>query len=312
MLEELGTIGETLKESWKRDVLPMRVWRDLWRDIAPALRKFPTQSVYIRDWYESATLAGIRRVTEFSADDVISVRRALMALRRLCVGEELSIDTLVALSERLGRNHEDPRINRSLIERNLRFVRDHAGEEVAPTEDIDHTPVDPEEIDHHIRDAIEAVLAERMGRDRSDDSDDEDVATPVIDVRVVQSELDMIQTVADKAHQIATSSVAHRLHEAEDFETEPLTHDEVSELLEQLAGIYRRWSLLLRFVDVDTDIDHFARGGQLLTALNLHDDEKLRAAISEALHSRFESGQTPISRRAMEKLAKVSYHIPEH
>lgn len=110
--------------------------------------------------------------------------------------------------------------------------------------------------------------------------DEPEAPISVIGFRTVQADLDRIREVGDRAHRLATLVTAHRL---ESKESVSVTDEEVEELLEAVSEIYGRWSLPLRAVDVDTDIDHFQVGYRMAEALQLYDHDEVSNAIREIL-----------------------------
>lgn len=99
-----------------------------------------------------------------------------------------------------------------------------------------------------------------------------------IEQATVQSDLSTLRTIGDRVKDLATRTVAHRL----DRDGETVSADEIDRLLDQLSAVYRRWSPLLRFTDVDTGIDHLVAGKRLQSAVATYDHEGLTRARVEA------------------------------
>lgn len=132
-----------------------------------------------------------------------------------------------------------------------------------------------------------------------------DPDTSVIGRRTVQADLDRIRHVADRAHRLATLVSAHRLDTEEQV---VVTDEEVEQLLEDISALYARWSLPLRAVDVDTDIDHFQVGYRLAEALQLYDHGIVTEAMREYLHSLDFQNRVP-PRNELVKRMRVTYQF---
>lgn len=130
--------------------------------------------------------------------------------------------------------------------------------------------------------------------------------TSVIGKRTVQADLDRIRGVADRAHRLATLVTAHRLDTEEQV---AVTDDDVERLLESISEIYARWSLPLRAVDVDTDIDHFEVGNRLGEALQLYDPAALREAIRAYLDALDPQERLPTRTELMQRM-RIRYALP--
>lgn len=253
-----------LEESWSRDVMPLRVSRLVHSAIAPYLAKFGNDGIVVgRVWYRDHLLSSIRRMVD-TGDDVMSIRQALIELRR--VADELSVDQLIEFHRRRSQGHQDPEVDAALMADSVRLV---------------------------VREAR---------------PDNADADTSIVGVRTVQADLDRIRDVADRAHALATSVTAHRLEDPDEIR---ITEEEVEQLLDDVAAIYRRWSLILRRVDVDVDIQHFTTGKKLARAMRLFDQDAFVGAVISYNEAQRNAGKPPESIHDLEERVRVEYRVDE-